>query len=392
MSTAVFVAPTGRRIQPFDDPVTETPIANRPLSAWQADAFRDAGLTLIDTLTPPCLVVPDTLFTTGDALRAFIDGAAGRDAVFVLADSRYGKSNTPVQPGVVERPEGGWRFEAIRYVTPAGGEPVDVVVDPGESPLDLPAPPYLREETIEIGIVRDPVMTLHHWVHILWANQAVGGIELLRTPKWKWVARGLMGVLKARSFNKWKVLQKSNTIGKNCDIHPTAVVEGCTLGDNVVIGPFCRVLFSTLGDGVSLMPGAQVELCTLGDRATVSEMSVLRFSVVYPEGTVGQYLMQQCVIGRQALTTAGAFSIDLNFEQGIRVPLDGTLYDTGQRFLGSAFGHRCRIGTGFWMASGRMVPNDYFLVRDPAQVLAKLPPDLPTDRPLAASGRTLIST
>lgn len=388
MPLPVYVVPTGRRIEPFGDPVTETPIGNRPLSAWQADAFQDAGLTVIDALTPPCLIVPDTLFATGDSLRQFVDQAAGRDAVLVLKKSRFGASTTPVQAGVTEV-KAGWRFEAIRFESGRNEPPVDIIVDPGETEFDVPAPPYLKDETIELGIVRDPLMTLHHWVHIIWINQAIGGIELLRTPKWKWVLRVLMGILKARSFNKWNILQKSNTIGKGCDIHPTAVVEGCTLGDNVVIGPFCRVLFSTLDDGVNLMPGAQVELCTVGQKATISEMSVLRFSVLYPEATVSQHLMQQCVVGRQALTTAGAYSIDLNFEQDIRVPLDGALHSTKQRFLGSAFGHRCRIGTGFWMASGRMVPNDYFLVRDPEHVLAKLPLNLPTDGPLIASGRTL---
>ena len=37
----------------------------------------------------PCLVIPDTLFTDGHVLRRFLDGAAGRDAVLVLARSRF---------------------------------------------------------------------------------------------------------------------------------------------------------------------------------------------------------------------------------------------------------------------------------------------------------------
>jgi hypothetical protein len=81
--------------------------------------------------------------------------------------------------------------------------------------------------------------------------------------------------------------------------------------------------------------------------------------------------------------------MDLNWEQDIRVPLDGELHDTGQRFLGAAFGHRSRIGTGFWLASGRMVPNDYLLVRDPERVLTKLPDDLKDAGPLVADGKRL---
>ena len=155
------------------------------------------------------------------------------------------------------------------------------------------------------------------------------------------------------------------------------------------VGPFCRVALSHLDDGATIMPGAQIDLSVVGKGATVAENTTLRFCVVFPGAFAGQYLMQQCVLGRDCITTGGAFSIDLNFDQEIRVPLDGVLRSTGTRFLGSAFGHRCRVGTGFWMQSGRMVPNDVFIIRDPGAVLAKIPGDAPTDRPLIVDGKTL---
>lgn len=385
----VFVEPTGRRIEPFGDPVGETPVNNRPLSVWLEEAITGAGLTRIDAPTPPCLIIPDTLFTTAGALRAFVEGAAGRDAVLVLKQSRFGVQTTPVQPGVVAC-EAGWRFDAIRVISAAGAAPVDVVVDPDEKVIEFPAPAFYQDGgTMQIGLAKHPVMTVHHWVHVLWVNQLVGGLELRNTPTWQFVLRGLWGVLRAFSLNKWRVLGKLNRIGKGCDIHPTAVIEGSTLGPGCVIGPYARVMFSTLGEGVQVMPVAQVELCVLGDRAVVAEQSFLRFCVLYPEAVASQYLMQQCVIGRRAITTGGAFTMDLNFDQDIRVPLDGALHSTGTRFLGSAFGHRCRVGTGFWMASGRMVPNDYFLVRDPTRVLSKLPPGLADQGPLVASDGVL---
>lgn len=388
-ATRVYVEPSGRRIEPFGDPPGEAPIGNRPLADWQAEAFREAGLEPVSELRPPCLVVPDTLFTTAGALRRFVDGAAGRDAVLVLRESVFGRGSVPVQPHVTPV-EGGWRFEKVRFESGRGEAPVDVVVDPEEQVIKLPAPRYyVGTDEIEIGLARHPVITLHHWVHILWANQMVGGIELLSTPKWKWLARAAWAFLRCWSFNKWRLLGKLNRIGRGCDIHPTAIVEGSTLGDGVTVGPFARVLFSRLDDGVTVMSSAHVELSTLGARAIVSQGTVLRFCVLYPEAVAGQYLMQQCVLGRRAVTTGGAFSIDLNFEQPIRVPLDGELHSTGTQFLGSAFGHGCRIGTGFWMASGRAVPNGYFLIRDPDRVLSRLPPGLEGRGPIKVVGRTL---
>lgn len=383
----VYVEPTGRRVAPFGDAPGEIPILNRPLSAWQAEAFAGAGLTPVATRTPPCVVVPDNLFCTARALLAFVAGAAGRDAVFVLAASRFGKGTTSVQPSVTALEAGGWRFDRVRFVSGNNAPPIDVVVDPEEQTLDLPMPNYfLGTEKLEIGIPRHPVMELNHWVHILWINQQAGSIELRNTPPWRLAMRGLWGAMRAFSLNKWKILGKLNRIGKNCDIHPTAVVEGSTLGDNVSIGAFSRVLLSRVDDGATIMSGCQVDLSVMGKGSVVSENCVLRFSVLYPEAVVSQYLMQQCVLGRRAVTTGGSFSIDLNFDQDIRVPLDGQLWSTGSRFVGSAFGHRCRVGTGFWMASGRMVPNDAFLIRDPDQVLNRIPEELPPG-PTAVIGK-----
>lgn len=382
----VYIEPSGRLIAPFDDPPSETLILNRPLSDWRAEALAD--FTVIDALEAPCVVISDALFCTAGALKALVDGAGGHNAVLVVAPSRFSKNFLHVQPNVTAV-DAGHRFERVRFVS-GGDEPIkEVIFDVEEAPFDLPPPSHdLDAEHIELSMARHPVFELHHWVHILWANQFAGGIELRNTPTWKFILRGLWAVIRAVSINKWKVLGKLNVIGKGCDIHPTAVIEGSTLGKGVTVGAYARILFSTIDDGANIMPGAQVDVSIVGARATVSEHSVLRFSVLYPEAIASQYLMQQCLLGRRAVTTSGAYSIDLNFDGHIRVPLDGKLWSTGHAFLGSAFGHRCRIGTGFYLASGRMVPNDYFLIRDPDMVLSKLPEGLGPG-PIIVDGRGL---
>ena len=386
----IWIEPTGRRIQPFDDPPGDTLIQNRPLRDWQAAMVRDAGLTVVDSLKAPCLVVPDTLWTTGEALRAFLEGAAGRDAVFVLKQSLFGRLSTPVQPQV-SPVDGGWRFEAVRFHSGAGLEPVDVVVDPDEETKTLPIPGrYVGNGEVELSLARRPVMTLHHWVHILWANQFAGLLGLRTIPKWKAALSLLWAVIRSFSFNKWRVLSKLNRIGKGCDIHPTAVVEGSELGAGVSVGPFARILFSTVGDGATILGGASVEASTLGPKAMVCQQTVLRLCVLYPEAIAGQEVMQFCVLGRGVVTTLASYSIDLNFDQTIRVPLDGVMWDTGTHFLGSAFGHGARIGTGHWMSHGRMIPNGYFVVRDPRQVIARIPAGLADAGPLANDHGTLV--
>lgn len=386
--TRVFVRATGRRVSPFNDPIGEAPIANEPLSVWQDRAIAESGLERSQQLEPPCLVIPDTLFTTGEVLARFIEGAADRDAVLVLAASVFGEQTTAMQPDVSRVAEG-WRFEAVRFVTAAGLQPVEVVVDPEEQLQELNLALPLRidpDKPPVIALPRHPVITIHHWAHLLWANQAAGASIVRRVPWWKGLFTILWALLRSLSLNKWKVLAKLNTIGRNCDIHPTAVVEGSTLGDNVTVGPFARVMFSRIGDGAEIMPYAQVEFSTMGDRSVLAQSCGMRGCLIYPDAFCGFPMVQACVIGRETLTTEASYCIDLNFDRDIRVSLDGELVSTETRFLGSAIGHRCRVGTGIWVASGREVPNDTILMRDPAGVLAR-PPKRPGGRWFVRDGR-----
>ena len=328
MTTKVYLEPSPL-VEPFNDSPGDIPIANTALSIWQSKCFEALDLERIDTYAPPCLVIPENCFVTEGALTQFLEGANGRNAVLVLGHSRFARDSTPVQRDV-SKVEDGWKFNRIRYVQQEGQSPVDVVVDPDEVKLDLPMNnPYLDQDKIELGIARHAVMQLDHWVHILWVNQIAGGLVALSTPKWLWVLRAVWAILRTFSFNKWKILSAMNVIGKGCDIHPTAVIEGSTLGKNVTVGPYARVLMSHLDDGAVVMAGAQVEFATIGAKSMVSEHSVLRFSVLYPEAVASQYLMQQCVLGRGTVTTGGAFTMDLNFDHEIRVPLDGKLHSTG---------------------------------------------------------------
>jgi len=389
--TRVYLSPT-TPLAPFNDAPGSLLIGNRTLAEWQDEAFNGAGLRRIETPELPCLQLPNNLFITAGMLQAFIRGADGRNAVLVLADSRFGSSSTPVQRDVT-RVEEGWRFDRIRLTLDASADTHEVVVDPSEVKIDLPMNnPYLKQDQLEIGLPREPVMQLDHWVHLLWANQISGGMTALRMPKWLWLVRIIWAVLRRFSLNRWKVLSGLNRIGKGCDIHPTAIVEGSTLGNGVTVGPYARVMMCHVDDDAVIMAGAQVEFSTLGKSAMVSEQSVLRFSVLYPNAVASQYLMQQCILGRGAVTTGGAFTMDLNFDREIRVPLDGELHGTGQQFLGCAFGHGARIGTGFWLASGRAIPNDYFLIRDPEQTLSVISDELPPQSPLIVKGRQLTSS
>lgn len=386
----VFVEPTGHTVAPFGDAPGEVLVVNKSLAHLQAQAFEEAGLTVTDELRAPTLIVPDNAYFTGGTLRQFLDAAGGKSAVCVLADSFFGKYTTPVQRDV-ERIDAGWRFHKVRFDDGSGAAPVDVVLDPDEKQMSIDVPEYyMGTDKLEMGIPRYPLMTIHHWCHVLWANQVAPGVEARNRPKWVWIVWGLWAALRAMSLNKWKVMAKMNRMGRKCDIHPTAIVEFCTLGEGVSIGAGAQVRFSTLGAGTHIMPGALVEFSALGDKCIVNQNSAVKFSVMYPGAISGHQLIQLSVLGREAVTTYGSNCIDMNFHQEIRVPLDGKLHSVGQRTLGCAIGHRATLGTGFWIASGRAVPNDYFVVRPPHEIIYRIPEGLAEENPLAGKDGTLV--
>jgi carbonic anhydrase/acetyltransferase-like protein (isoleucine patch superfamily) len=388
MRTTVFVQSTGRRIAPFGDVPGDVLIRDRPLAVWQQDMIRMAGLLRVEKVEPPCLVIPDTLFASAIAMARFVEGAKGNDAVLVLKDSLFARRTTPVQPHVTPTTTG-FRFESVRLVSGADHPPADVILDPEEEIIKFPqTAAYSKDGALEISLPRHPIMTVHHWMHILGVNEAAAVMGVRQTG-WKGRLRAALALVRALSVNKWKVLSKLNNLGRRCDIHPTAVVEGSTLGNRVTVGPFARVLFSYVGDEATIMPGAQVEGCTLGERSVVNQGTVLRFCVLYPEAVAGQQLMQRCLLGRRAVTTLGSYFIDLNFEQEVRVLFDGKLVPTGTNFLGAAVGHGARVGTGVWVASGRAIPNDCLVVRDPTKVISRISPDLPSEQPLFNDGGSL---
>ena len=346
--------------------------------------LEEAGADVSTESRPPRLVVPDNLFAPATVLRALIEGSGGRNATLVLKSSLFAERSAPVQPDLQPTDEG-FRFPSVRFESGGDEEPIDVVVDPDELVFELPLPSsFGQEESLRFSLPRHPVMTLHHWVHVLWANQAAAAMVARREPKARLILRAAWAAVRRRSVNKWKVLSGLNTIGRGCDIHPTAILEGATLEDGVTVGPYARVLFSRLGRNSMVMAGAQVEACTLGERAMVCQGCVLRLSVLYPGAIAGQRVMQQCVLGRDVVTTEGSYSMDLNFENEIRVLLDGELHSSGSRFLGSAYGHGSRVGTGVWLASGRSIPNGTALLRAPQSVTSKIPSDV-------APGSTLIT-
>ncbi len=397
---------TGTRIAPFADPVGETPVANRPLAEWQRAVLSACGLQLApweDEPSGPCLVMADNLFLTRALLRSFLDAAArlpeGAVGVLRVQDSCLVRDTAPLQGLQLEErtEERATARYPLWYLAPgstwrgvdAACEPLNV--RPDEKLLRLPVPEqYFGKPEIVVPITGRAALRMRHWAHILAVNRIAWALDLLDRPRWRNIAALAWACIRALIPTRSRVLRRLGRIGKGCTIHPTAVLEGVILEDGVNIGPFAVVRFSRIGAGSWIQGHAQVSMSVLGARTLVSAGSVVNFSVTYPDASASQILMQLSVLGRKAITTGGGFMMDMRFDGDVRVPLDGELQDAGTRFLGSAVGHGAILGTGFWLAPGRAIPNGAVVVRNPRQVVRSIPSAVEPGTVLVQEGGRLV--
>jgi len=381
---------TGARLEPFLDPIGDTPIANRPLRDWQREVAVACGLSLAAAdaePTGPCLVWSDDLFVTRGLLRAFLDALEGapqdRPCVLRVERSAQLAQAAPLQDLELARDDDEHASAAVPlWYLPAGhrGDPPApedcraIGVEPREKLIRVPVPEhYFGEPELLLPLTKQAALRLRHWSHLLLANRLAWALELVELPRWRLALLGIGVLLRAIVPTRARLLRAASRIGKGCEIHPTAVVEGSILGPGVKVGPFAVVRFSRVGAGTWIQDHGKVTLSVLGDKTLVSTGSTVNFCTTYPQASASQILMQLSVLGRRSITTGGGFMMDMRFDGEVRVMHGGEPVSAGTRFLGCAIGHDAILGTGFWLAPGRSIPNGAVVVRDPQRVVRRVP-------------------
>ena len=240
-------------------------------------------------------------------------------------------------------------------------------------------PGFTGEDEMRVPFAAHRAWHIQHWNHI----NSVNILSLAGQWKERWeyqkfglILSSIWAIIRTLSINPYKVASKLTKVGKKCNIHPTAVVEASILGNNVSIGALAVVKGSILADGVRVQDCAHVEGSSIGKNVLVGKNCVVYGCVLYPESIATQRLMQGCILGYQAATTGGGYLMDLNYEQEIKVKHKGKYESIGSHYCGVCLGHRVRLGTGIWINHGREIPNDCSIIRDPTDVLSKLPEDL----------------
>lgn len=418
---AIILA-TDTAISPFGDPVSKAFFTHETLAETQDRAFKALKFEVVRASTlaeaktaieqapdGPILVTLDRVYISEKAARDFLTTAnktrAAKPAALTLAINASVRYTLPIQDILTE----GENVVHDVYLIERSATPIDadadaiaflrrlratatrVLVPKREIVADVPLPTIgERDKNImQYPVTSTVVVSVEHWVHVLWLNQIAFGIrwmELIRRkPMW-----ALFRALSAFSMNRHRLLDKLVWRGKNADIHPTAYLSASIIGDNVKIGAHATVRNSIIADGAVIGDHAVLLNSVIGPNTLVMENTFMVSTACYPNVTVGNYKLQVTLIGEGAYVNAWVGFVDAKFAGEVMVHHRGQLAGTGRAFLGSVVGHRAKVGAKILIQPGREIPNDTVVVMRPDEVVSTIPADLPKGTPLVRDKGTLV--
>lgn len=166
----------------------------------------------------------------------------------------------------------------------------------------------------------------------------------------------------------YKSLKRLNKIGKNCLIHPSAIIEGCVIGDNVKIGANCVVRLSTLGSNTTLEENVTLTYSILGPGCYIANGNVVNFCMCYENVFLIHGPYQFSLYGKNVGVMA-VINCDFRLDQkSIKFMSSKGLIDSKQGLLGICYGHNTVVGGGNIIAPGRIVPNN-LKIAPPANII-----------------------
>lgn len=387
---------TGTVVAPWNQPARELTILGRPLAERQEIVLRRLGLRVEGEVEPAeagtdtsALYLDDDLDLAAGTLRAWIKAAEPGTAMAI--------AERPKRLGELEVERQAWyRDGAVGDEALPGAEPVRALgVRWGNGarlvrvePLGLTGKgtlpgPFGDGQTLEWAIDMRTGVTVRHWVHRLRATYAAIGVEI-------WERMVLRPWSTLWTLARWPLHPRLSLIGKNCQIHPTAVLDGCILGDGVHVGAYSVLRGCWVGDGTHIEDHITARLSAIGPRAHVGNYSMFNLSMIGERSSIGHIGAQACAIGDDCFVSTFATLHDLNLRGNVRVRWGDRVLDTGVPFLGVALGNGVRLGAGVTIASGRDVPNGVHVVAEGA--VGRIPAELAPGEYRAVGGRLVPET
>jgi acetyltransferase-like isoleucine patch superfamily enzyme len=408
-------------ISPFGDHVLDAFFTQENLKQTQTRSFSLVGFQPVYVSSPdeaireakaagahPIILMLDRLYISEKAAKDFLHAArkAKRPAALTLSINASVRYTLPLQDvlregddvvhdvilldaGSILEPKPG--EDAVTWLHRIRDASTRVDVPKRELVADVKLPTIGERDKTEMQypVTSTIVVSIEHWVHILWLNQIAFGIrwmELIRRhPIWT-----AWRFLCALSLSRHRLLDALRWRGKGTRVHPTAYVSASILGRDVTVGAHVTIRNSIVGDGAVLQDHAVLLNTVVGPRSLVMENTFLVSTVTYPGVTVGNYKLQVTLIGRGAYVNLWAGLVDAKFQGDVMVKHKGRLVSTERSFLASCVGHRAKVAAKVLIQPGREIPNDTVIVMRPDEVVSVVPADLPPNTPLVRDRGTLV--
>ena len=384
---------TQTKIEPFERSVLDCSVLNKPLRVLQEEVLKEAGFFLVPE--PPSqeayLIFTDRMYFSATLLRKIREAGEGQ---LVCTEERWNQHMT----SVLSQQEGRFEMAVVR------GEPSFEHLGELEIDWELREADPMKVHSSMKHALRPMmigaclVFSIAHWSDLLRANQ-LAMLEKAERIRYQWKHSGLWFrislilhfLFTIRSLNQQKIARRIGTEGKNCKIHPTAVIEACEIGDNVEIGPYSVLRASVIGDGAKIEEHVTMNFSVIGENARVNRYAMVNLCVLMKNALLSRGGgFQMCLLGQDSFVAVGATMLDLSFGNTIKTWYRGKKIDSKQHFLGVCIGDRAKIGNAVRLTYGAMVPNDAFLVGGLDSLILD-PSAAAPDEPMRAEGGQLVS-
>ncbi len=349
------------KLHSFGESIGEVPVLGEPLAHYQNKLIRSLGGEVIDISSESeisdsdyILFNEDLLFTPSflEEVQKNIQGASG-SLQMALAPNPF---NERFILQTKDQTDDILLFDFF-FVKQGSKEFQPQVISQQLFPTHYPVPPQIvRDEGLRydqcdtfIGRVASPF-------HLLQLNLA---LNFMRSVPYRKKMSDTFFQKYFSPFGKFYFfgLKFLNKKGKNCQIHPTAVIEGSIIEDNVFIGAHCVVRFSHIGRGTILEDQSSVTYSVIGRQNHISNKNHVHLCLTYEQVYLIHGPYQFSVFGRNSAVMA-VINCDIRLDQeNIVIPTDEGFVDSKQALLGVAYGHHSSVGGGNIIAAGRIVPN-----------------------------------
>jgi carbonic anhydrase/acetyltransferase-like protein (isoleucine patch superfamily) len=376
-----YVIKSQKAIDPFGNHPQDCLIANETLKSSQKSILSDLNIEIInvdDNHTQDRnehLTLTDSLYFNKKLMAEFILKSRKLKKNTVCGLKRgISTLRTVIAAQDVKLFDDRVEF-GLHYYPPDSkqGEAVPIVFDTDRRHETLRMPQHLTDSSgYDIPLPDKVAVQIDHWTNLWSANIAsllASVAEVMNMPKWKL----LVPALRAGSLNQWKVASKMNRIGRNCDIHPAAYVEGCVIGNNVTIGAGSVVRESNIADNVTIENNVTLNFSVVGEGGFLADGSNVRYSVIYPGTFFGFGTLSCQLLGKDCFVGDGVTMTDYRLDgKNISVLKNGRVIDTGNRILGSCMGHNSYLAAGSIIAPGRAIPNGTRLTPENSRFVQKI--------------------